>query len=96
MKEQLTTFLLPIILPIIITLFITIFSKIFPKEKAVKIAKKCNKFGIILSKFGNTKLGKKTMDKFEEGAIVTILAFFVTCITEFSKGLILDNKKGDF
>lgn len=81
-------------LPAVIGLVCFIVAKYFKKEKALSIAKKVFRpLGRKLSKFGNTKLGKKSMNKLEEGPISTILGFIGMCISEFAAGMAEDNIK---
>ena len=68
-------------------------ARLFPKEKALNAAKVFRKWGKLVSRLGNTKLGKKSMDRLEEGPIATIIGFVGMCVSEFSAGLSEDNVK---
>ena len=78
-----------------ITLGCLLVARFFPKKKALGIAGNFRRLGRLLSKIGNTKLGKKSMSKLEEGPIATFLGFIGMCISEFSAGLAEDNVKED-
>lgn len=91
---------------------IAAFIRFYPKQKLMDLIpeeKLKKSFGIIMyglgktvSIFGNSKLGKKAMDKVEEGILHTIIAVFMSWLgklyniamnglVEFGRGLVSDN-----
>ena len=71
-----------------------IIARVFPKQKAMDITgAPAEKFGLFLSALGNTRLGKKSMDRLEEGPISTIVAIVINMGQRFQKGLRADNLK---
>ena len=91
MTDTLLSLGIQIGIPAAVGIVCLIFARFFPKEKALSIAKVFRKWGKLVSKLGNTKLGKKSMDRLEEGPIATLLGFIGTCISEFAAGLAEDN-----
>ena len=77
-----------------VTVGVATFARFCPKQKLMdKAGPMMFKTGKALSLIGNTKLGKKAMDKLEEGVLVTIISIFVHGLTELSKGFLADNEK---
>ena len=95
MSEILVSLLSQIGIPAGVGVACLLVARFFPKEKALSVAKIFRKWGRLVSKIGNTKLGKKSMDRLEEGPISTILGFIGMCVYEFSAGLSEDNVKAE-
>ena len=74
------------------TLGISALARYYPKQKAIELA---NKWGDIvgpaISKFGNSKVGKKIWNKVEEGPIVTALAFVMAFCVRVGSTMLADN-----
>lgn len=47
--------------------------------------------GSIISHFGNSKIGKKAMNRVEEGILHTLIAVAMHGLVELGKGLVADN-----
>lgn len=93
MEDAFTQTLIKISLPLIITGMVSIFLKYYPKQKLMnRFGPVCKKAGQLISKFGNTKIGKRSMNKLEEGVIATVACVLIHCINEFVNGLRTDNK----
>jgi hypothetical protein len=94
MNETLQAILINVGIPGAAFILCGIIARVFPKQKAMDITgAPAEKFGRLLSAIGNTKLGKKSMDRIEEGPLSTIVAVVINMAQRFQKGLQADNIK---
>ena len=68
------------------------FLKFYPKSKAIDAGGKLGDIvGAAISAFGNSKIGRKTWSRIEEGPIVTFFAFCMAFITRAGNRMLADN-----
>jgi len=94
MNEMLHTILINVGIPGAISIICLIIAHKFPKQKALDITgAACEKFGRLVSAIGNTRLGKKSMDKLENDIISKIVDIVINGAQRFLKGCKADNIK---
>lgn len=75
-----------------VTIAVSAFIRFFPKQKLMGIVGPAMfKAGKFISILGNTKMGKKAMDKVEEGILASLISIAMCGLVEFGKGLVADN-----
>ena len=78
---------------IAVTVAIAAFVRFVPKQKMMSVVGSFMfNLGKTISKFGNSKIGKKSMDKIEEGVFNTLIAVILHGFTKLGDGLKADNK----
>lgn len=77
---------------IAVTTVVAAFFRFCPKQKLMNASGPwAHNIGKILSGVGNLRIGKKAMNKVEEGPICTIVAVGMHILNEFGRGLVSDN-----
>lgn len=73
---------------ILVPVILAVIARVIPKHKAIATGDSLGeKLGVIVSVFGNSRLGKKTMDAIEEGPIHTLIGFLMAFLVAFGRGL---------
>lgn len=79
---------------LVVTSLVAAFIRFTPKQKMMDaVGPFMFGIGSLVSKFGNSKIGKKAMVKVEEGILHTLIAVAMHGLVELGKGLIADNNE---
>lgn len=85
MSDNITIF---VVGSIVVPVILAIIARVIPKQKAIATGDSLGeKLGIIVSTFGNSRLGKRAMDAIEEGPIHTLIGFLMSFLVAFGRGL---------
>jgi hypothetical protein len=77
-----------------VTAAVAAFVRFCPKKKLMDaVGPWAYKLGKLCSGIGNIRIGKKAMDKIEEGIICTLLGVGMHILNEFGRGLVSDNNE---